>query len=216
MDVLEMHQLFRTLGQQMGLQLIRGILPESIDAYLNDATMEVTRNIISSNVSTIFEDKVTLQKNPISQINSVKTLYSRLIINVADNKFSVPISNRVMFYTSFDFAFGDKTYKARFIEIDKLFEVLNDYCNGASLEYPVVTYNGEEDGNDIFEVFVGNDKSPDTVNVNIIKLPKKIKYSDTKEERVDCDLPEHLHSYIVEVAVNKYFQSVGSTSHNVD
>lgn len=42
-----MHNEFRTFGQVMGLQLVRGILPESIDVYLNAAINETVRNIIS-------------------------------------------------------------------------------------------------------------------------------------------------------------------------
>ena len=40
MNIAEMHNVFRTLGQQMGMQLNRGILPESIDIYLNEAIIE--------------------------------------------------------------------------------------------------------------------------------------------------------------------------------
>ena len=34
MDILEMHEMFRVLGQQMGLERVRGILEESIDRVL--------------------------------------------------------------------------------------------------------------------------------------------------------------------------------------
>ena len=51
MTIQEMHNEFRTFGQVMGLQLVRGILPESIDVYLNAAINETVRNIISKNVA---------------------------------------------------------------------------------------------------------------------------------------------------------------------
>ena len=41
-----MHNAFRTFGQAMGLQLVRGILPESIDVYLNAAIIEKCRSIL--------------------------------------------------------------------------------------------------------------------------------------------------------------------------
>ena len=37
MTIQEMHQLFRVVGQQMGMQTIRAILPEEIDVFLNMA-----------------------------------------------------------------------------------------------------------------------------------------------------------------------------------
>lgn len=210
-----MHELFRTLGQQMGLQLVRGILPQSIDAYLNDAIMEVVRNIISSNVKTVYQDKITVQNNSISQINSVRTLYAKLVNEVSDNKIDVDsISNRVMFYTSFNIIYEDKTYKARFIEIDKLYDTLNDYCNRASFDYPIITYLGNENDTDKFEVYSGEIKKPTEVEVNFIKLPNVVKYSETEIEKVNCDLPDHLHNLIVETAVNKFFQSISTTVHN--
>ena len=49
MNIQEMHNIFRTLGQQMGLQRIRGILPESIDVYINDAIIEKVRSVVIAN-----------------------------------------------------------------------------------------------------------------------------------------------------------------------
>ena len=37
MTISEMHSMFRTLGQQKGMQHVRGILPEEIDDYLNSS-----------------------------------------------------------------------------------------------------------------------------------------------------------------------------------
>lgn len=217
MDILEMHRLFRTLGQQMGLQLVRAILPESIDAYLNDAIMEYTRTAIASNVQTVFQDKVTVQNNPISQINSVRTLYDRLVSEISDNRIIVDsTSNRIMLYTSFNVIFRDRSAKARFVEIDKLQDTLNDYCNRASSNYPIITYVGNDTVNDNFNVYFGDKEKPTKVEINFIRLPKVVKYSEVPNEQISCDLPVHTHYQIVELAVNKFFQSVGSTAHNVN
>ena len=45
MDILAMHEMFRVLGQQMGLERVRGILEESIDVYLNAAIKETVAKI---------------------------------------------------------------------------------------------------------------------------------------------------------------------------
>lgn len=201
----------------MGLQLVRAILPESIDAYLNAAIMEYVRTSIASNVQTVYQDKITVQNNPISQINSVRTLYGRLINEVSDNKLVVDAtSNRIMLYTSFNTIFEDKSVKARFIEIDKLQDTLNDYCNRASSNYPIITYIGNDTVNDSFDVYSGDEEKPTKVEINFIRLPKVVKYSEVIDEQINCDLPVHTHYQIVELAVNKFFQSVGSTAHNVN
>ena len=77
MTIQEMHVLFRTLGQAMGLQLVRAILPESIDTYLNDAIVDTVRKIVLSNSTMQFQDKVTIQNDTISPINAIRTLYKR-------------------------------------------------------------------------------------------------------------------------------------------
>ena len=35
MDISQMHEMFRTVGQQVGMQDVRAILPESIDIFIN-------------------------------------------------------------------------------------------------------------------------------------------------------------------------------------
>ena len=190
----------------MGLQLVRGILPESIDAYLNDAIMEYTRTAIASNVQTVFQDKITVQNNSISQINSVRTLYGRLVSEISDNKIVVDsTSNRIMLYTSFNVIFESKIQ-----------DTLNDYCNRASSNYPIITYVGSDTVNDNFDVYSGDKEKPIKVEVNFIRLPKVVKYSEVPDEQISCDLPIHTHHQIVEIAVNKFFQSIGSTAHNVN
>ena len=75
MTIKEMHELFRVLGQQMGMQKVRGILPESIDILLNTSIVHCVRQIITSNVTTNFGNIVATQRNKISAINALRTLY---------------------------------------------------------------------------------------------------------------------------------------------
>lgn len=74
MNIHEMHNMFRTLGQQMGLQLNRGILPESIDVYINDVIMEKTRTELLEGVRTALQDSVNTQAQTMSPINTFRNL----------------------------------------------------------------------------------------------------------------------------------------------
>ena len=48
-------------------------------------------------------------------------------------------------------------------------------------------------------------------------MPMMMFYDTSNEGNdVDCELPDYLHDEIVEMAVNKYFTSVGSTSKQVN
>lgn len=58
----------------MGLQLNRGILPESIDVYLNDAIMEKTRTELIEGVRTALQDSVNTQAQTMSPINTFRNL----------------------------------------------------------------------------------------------------------------------------------------------
>ena len=86
MNIQEMHNTFRTLGQQMGMQLIRGILPESIDVYLNDVIIEKTQVELLQGVRTALQDSVDTQASTMSPINAFRTLYrnARYSINTGD------------------------------------------------------------------------------------------------------------------------------------
>lgn len=86
MNIQEMHNTFRTLGQQMGMQLIRGILPESIDVYLNDVIIEKTQVELLQGVRTALQDSVNTQASTMSPINAFRSLYrtARYAINTED------------------------------------------------------------------------------------------------------------------------------------
>lgn len=213
MTIQEMHQAFRVFAQQMGMQLVRAILPEEIDVYLNTAIVEKTREVILSNVTTTFQDRVSVQDNSISPINYIRTLYKQLVINNNNDAcfiFSLDC-NDIMLYTSISIVYeDDKIYACRLIEPDKVNETLRDFCNGASFDYPIATlYNKDEQ--EVIEIF--NDKTAiKNINVRYIANPTKVNYSDG----IGCDLPEYTHNEIVQLACHKYFVSVGSTTHNVN
>ena len=86
MNIQEMHNAFRTIGQQMGMQLIRGILPESIDVYLNNAIVELTRQELINGVQVNMQIEQTGNVSVMSKINTFKTLYRtvRYIVNTSE------------------------------------------------------------------------------------------------------------------------------------
>lgn len=86
MNIQEMHSTFRVLGQQMGAQLIRGILPESIDVYINNVIIEKTQQELVNGVRTAFQETVDTQPSTMSPINVFRSLYrtARYKIDVND------------------------------------------------------------------------------------------------------------------------------------
>lgn len=216
MEIPQMHEMFRTVGQQVGMQDVRGILPESIDVFLNMAIVEKTRSIVMENTKTAFPNRVSIQNNFVSPINALRTLYRRKEITITDVTKDIQLSqlDNVFLYTSFAIRYdNDSEYKCRFIDGDKLEETLNDVLNGASWDYPICSMFNNEKGSEYLKVFI-NSKShePNAIIVKYIANPAVVKYSKNEGERVNCDLPDYLHSEIVELAVSKFFKSVAATS----
>lgn len=211
-----MHEMFRTIGQQVGIQDVRGILPESIDIFLNVSIVEKARSIVMENTKTAFPNRVSIQNNFVSPINALRTLYRRKEIAITDITKDVQLGqlDNVFLYTSFAIRYNnDSEYKCRFIDGDKLEETLNDVLNGASWDYPICSMFNDENNSEYLKIFI-NSKShaPNTIIVKYIANPAVVRYSRNENERVNCDLPDYLHSEIVELAVSKFFKSVAATS----
>lgn len=223
MDINGMHVLFRTLGQQMGFQQIRGILPESIDNFINLSIHKSVEAIIKSNVLSITPDVRTPQYAKISPINGIHTLYVTENISVSglgnnndNNQLSVVLQNAPMIYTNFEVKYIDDEnhYDMRFIEPERVSMTNKDYLNRASQEYPIITLISGNAQNDItVALFTGgvNDKVSKLI-VQYIKMPATVVWDTNSENRVDCDLPEHLHKDVVELAVQLWMQTLGLTS----
>lgn len=228
-----MHVLFRTIGQQMGLERVRGILDESIDDFLNAAIIETATNIVKSNVQTIYRDKVAIENNDISPINGVYTLYSEKIENASDyftegsdedgSEEPVIISPGfadIMYFIGVSVKYiDDKRWRnCRIIEPTKLEQSFDDYLNRASARYPIVHFSYLDtlgNSNSIIEIYHGK-SVVDSIKIKYLRMPVTVKLDTSVENKsVDCDMPEHLHKEIVELAVQKFFNSVGSTTHNV-
>lgn len=229
MTISEMHILFRVLGQQMGMQHVRGILPEAIDIYLNVAINEKCRSILIQNASTPFREDIETKDTHVSPVNALRTLYKSVDIDEEHGEIKSDynyiefilnswISNNVFEYTSFYVVFKDYLCRhARLIEHDKISQVLRDYCNRATDEHPVVTLHSDDDNKIRARFYAANVNNIAHITVNFIQSPKKVSLdSSNPNNNVDCDLPEYLHNEIVQLAVQKYFQSIGATSQQIN
>ena len=217
MDISQMHEMFRTVGQQVGMQDVRAILPESIDIFINIAIIEKARSIVMENTKTAFPNRVSIQNNFVSPINALRTLYRRKEITITDITKDVQLSqlDNVFLYTSFAIRYdnNDSEYKCRFIDGDKLEETLNDVLNGASWDYPICSMFNGENNSEYLKVFINsNSHTPNAIIIKYIANPAVVIFSKTAAECVNCDLPDYLHSEIVELAVSKFFKSVTATS----
>ena len=80
MTIREMHKRFRTIGQAKGLQLVRAVLPESIDEYLNAAIVEKCRSVLIQNTSTQIQGKISNDDNPTSPYTLLEHYLEKLNI----------------------------------------------------------------------------------------------------------------------------------------
>lgn len=228
MTIVEMHELFRVLGQQMGMQKVRAILPESIDIIINTSIIHCVRQIITSNVTTNFGNIVATQKNKVSVINALRTLYTEKEIDIES-------SNPSIFYNFDIFSIIDcsvsystespyKYISTRLIEPNLIDEAERDYLLRPTSKFPVATIVGVTE-NDIqgtetgtlidYNLYTGN-SMPTKIKTSFIKYPVKVHYDEQGNNHVHCDLPIHLHHMIVEEAVKLYLQSVHITSGGSD
>ena len=75
MNIQEMHSAFRTICQQMGLQLVRGILPESIDVFINNVIQEKVQQELLAGTRTVIQETVDTQASTMGSINILRSLY---------------------------------------------------------------------------------------------------------------------------------------------
>lgn len=218
MDIQEMHQYFRVYGQQVGMQNIRAILPEEIDAFLNVAINEKIREVLITN--TISSENAVNINAEIGNLNFFRTL--TLIedlqlekVNKSDKLFgylgTIDFSN-IMFVMSVCISYDSfNTYNCRIIDVNSIHNVLNDYCNSPSKEYPACTIATNLNNKIVVPIYPENVEIKKS-SISVIKNPNIV----SLEKDVSCDLPEYIHYEIVQLAVQKYFNSVGATTQNVE
>ena len=230
MDIYAMHVLFRTLGQQQGLQQMRGILAESIDAFLNEAIIQNVRVALLNN-SQPSKDSRTPQYTKISPISAYHTLFvtKKITKNLnheetnVGKEIDILLSESPLCITNFSISYdaGDKVINkdCRVIEPERLNQTLDDYLNRASHDYPIVSLvNANSDRQFNIILFTGDSKKDvKDVIINYVKMPDTVyldeeDYGTPQDDSIDCNLPEHLHHQIVETAVGLWFKSLGLTS----
>lgn len=219
-----MHVLFRTLTQQMGMQKVRAILPDTIDTYLNQAIQHIVQLELQTSANKMFKENVVTQRSKISTVNSLSTLSTFKTIAVSLDKdehcINLDTIQDVLYYIGFSVSLGLPGFTScRLIESDKLEETIADYCNRDSLRNPVVTMYNIKDTSatkGVQQCFLytgGHNNRVNFLKVDYIKVPAKVKLvTQGSSENVDCDLPEYLHTNIVETAMEFYMLSLGLTS----
>lgn len=99
MNIQDMHNTFRVLGQQMGMQLNRGILPESIDSYINNVIVEVVQEELFTGVHTALQDSVNTQASTVSPVNAFRNLYRTMRYELnRDIQGSISNTNKISYY----------------------------------------------------------------------------------------------------------------------
>lgn len=208
MTINDMHNLFRVLGQQMGMQNVRAILPESIDLYLNNAIIKKVRTLLLENLKIDGESRIITRRDTIVPINALRTLYSEYDDYLEEVESSIevtPTLSKLMVILGVSIMYADngKIYECRLIDSIELANTLNDYCNRPDKENPIAVYI---DGH--LRLYFGENSvtGEDRYFVKYVKLPATVSLSGN----TDCDLPEYLHNEIVENAVKMYFTSINN------
>lgn len=219
MTISEMHSMFRTIGQMKGMQNIRGILPEEIDDYLNAAIIGFCREALASGSATQYPDKVSQRDNQIVPYNALRTLYDetpkqvgRTLINEHYELNLTKAGNEYLAIIGIDINYvaNGRRYQCRIVEPTKIGYLLNDYCNKPTKTEPFCMI--DSDISRKAEIYIYTDGNvPYQCFVHTINMPKTV----SEAKKIDCDLPDYVHQEIVERAVQKFFKSVGATTHQV-
>lgn len=136
MDIDQMHSSFRVIGQQMGMQLNRGILPESIDTFINAEIGEFVQTELLTNAHTVLQDNTNLQSMTMSPVNLFRTLYRKDEIPLSwDIKIDDPSNGSIN-------KRGIKSYVTNISSVGyyKVYipNIIN--CGDKTLKYPVGVY----------------------------------------------------------------------------
>lgn len=199
MKVLEIHDRFRLLAQQMGMGTVRAVLPEQIDEIINIEILNYVKNIFSRKrnreLNGISDNVVRLSElNPLLVTQSFGNLvkgdvtfgkgYRRTI------KSLIPQPMYFATVTSFT---GEKSYKCRLIELDKVSDTANDYHSKSITISPICYITA--DNIEVLATF-----RIDGLKVSYIKYPTPIdSVTETTTELSDVSMQE-----VIERAVNTF------------
>lgn len=225
MTIREMHELFRTLAQQVGMEAVRAILPNEVDRLLNLSIVAFIRNNLSKVANTQYRERIAIRSNTITPINALRTLYKVVKLgsirvesqckDLTLYNFDVD-SDDIMVITDIATTYKDFTtlpYYCRFIEPEQYHILRNDFCNSPSYDSPIATMLSDDNQTMTFRMECGKGGYvPDEIQVGYIKQPNIVSF----DNNVNCDLPEHTHSEIVANAAKIYLSAVSLTTKNIE
>lgn len=222
-----MHILFRQLSQQMGLQNVRGILPEQIDLLLNMSILDILKQTITTNVGLTSQNGI-YTNSKIGQINSLKTLYKNESINFryveGTDTFELTnfgtdesrdfwsafyIVDGSIKYKNLDETYTSKYYPIRLIDAQYANNVITDPILKPTIINPII-YNSLIMCSKIS--FVSG--TIPVLEEGLVIADIKIGYIDKPckvdiIEDISSDMPEQYHNDIVRHAVELYLSSIG-------
>lgn len=117
----------------MGMQLNRGILPESIDTFINAEIGELVQQELLANAHTVLQENVNLQSMTMSPINLFRTLYRKDEIPIRYVVYTYDVSDGIVTTE------GIKGYVDYVAESGyyKIYIPNNTNVGDSSLQYPV-------------------------------------------------------------------------------
>ena len=170
MDIDQMHSSFRVIGQQMGMQLNRGILPESIDTFINAEIGEFVQTELLTNAHTVLQDNVNLQSMTMSPVNLFRTLYRKDEIPLTWSLNIRDLSNNNIITKH-----GNKSYVTNIESVGyyKVYIPNKINCGDKSLKYPVAIYDGksfdtDEEKAKLWVTIINNGETNTFVNRSIL------------------------------------------------
>lgn len=230
MDISEMHKMFRQYAQQMGMQNVRGILPEQIDLLINNSISDTINQVITQNIG-ITNDRVINDASKLNQVNALKSLYKVWKGSIAD--VTIKGKEKTNYIISFQLPLSN--FKTTGSYTDD-----NNSSNAISFLYVVdlsINYKKTNFVTNIFPVRIVDDqfvadvvndfvlaptmRSPvASIHDNLIEL--YIDKSDAKPEDGQAftfkgvSINELRFSYIAKPAIVKFVEDVDGTNVNCD
>ncbi len=178
-----MHIWFRMYAQQMGMQNVRGILPEQIDLCINTSISDITSELVRDSISFKKDKEATNPK--LYQINNLRNLYKveekslstkgasgsedKITYDSSVNKVTVPLDSTIFYVLDFSIRYefykntdthhsnviATKYFPVRLVDDRSLSDTLNDAILAPRIEAPVgVLYNGNT-----LDIYFGNNPS---------------------------------------------------------
>jgi len=226
MNVQEMHIEFKITLDKVDSQAYPEFLDGEIDFFLNEAQMRFIKQRygMNNNSRRGFEesqkrtdDLKNLVKSKFCQISPV-TYYQELGENTVrvdintlfdDAALTIPSTDKYMFYLKSvaRTCIGNccNTFRVKLVQHDDLNSIIADPFNKPSAERPILFF---EDG--IIFAWAGNNVTFKDVLVTFIKDPVKINLGTYTGPAQNCELSEHTHKEIIQMAVTIALENIES------